>query len=75
MAIATVCLWMANYAVTQTFVMMDESPRLVASFHHALPYWLYAAFCAAGVVFVWLWVPETKGKTLEEIEQSWLRSA
>ena len=73
MAIATVCLWVANFVVIQTFPMMDENPWLVERFHHAFPFWLYAAFCVVSVVFVWRFVPETKGKTLEEIERSWMR--
>jgi MFS transporter, SP family, xylose:H+ symportor len=73
MAIATVCLWVANYFVTQTFKMMDESPRLVDRFHHGFPFWIYAFFCAVTIVFVWFFVPETKGKTLEEIERGWLK--
>jgi MFS family permease len=71
MAIATVCLWVANFVVTQTFTMMDEDARLIELFHHAFPFWLYAALCAATVIFVWRFVPETKGRTLEEIERSW----
>ena len=73
MAIATVCLWVANYVVTQTFTYMDESHWLIERFHHGFPFWVYAAFCAVTVIFVWRLVPETKGKTLEEIEQSWFR--
>ena len=72
MAVATVCLWVANFAVTQTFTMMDESPWLLATFHRAFPFWLYAALCGLSVLFVWGLVPETKGKTLEEIERGWL---
>lgn len=72
MAVATVCLWVANFVVTQTFTMMDESPWLLATFHRAFPFWLYAALCAVSVLFVWRLVPETKGKTLEEIERGWL---
>ncbi len=73
MAIATVCLWIANYVVTQTFTMMDGDKWLVARFNHAFPFWVYAALCAVMVVFVARLVPETKGRTLEEIEQSWRR--
>ena len=73
MSIATVCLWVANYFVTQTFTYMDESPWLIERFHHGFPFWVYAAFCAVTVIFVWRFVPETKGKTLEEIERSWLK--
>ena len=73
MAIATVCLWLADFLVTQTFPMMDENARLIGLFHRAFPFLLYAFFCAVSVLFVWLFVPETKGKTLEEIERSWTR--
>ncbi len=73
MGVATVFLWLANYLVTQTFTMMDESPRLVERFHNAFPFWLYGVFCVALLVFVGKFVPETKGKTLEEIEKHWMR--
>jgi MFS family permease len=73
MAVATVCLWVANFVVTQTFTMMDNDPRLVARFHHGFPFWIYAAFCAVALAFMAAFVPETKGKTLEEIERSWTR--
>jgi SP family xylose:H+ symportor-like MFS transporter len=72
MAIATVCLWVANYVVSQTFPMMDENKWLLDKFHHAFPFWLYGIFCVVLVMFVWRFVPETKGKTLEEIEKHWM---
>jgi MFS family permease len=73
MGIATICLWLANYVVSQTFPMMNDDPWLLARFHHGFPFWVYAAFCAVLVAVVWFWVPETKGKSLEEIERSWKR--
>ena len=73
MAIATVCLWVANYVISQTFPMMDENKWLIEKFHRALPFWLYGAFCVVLLVFVWRFVPETKGKTLEQIEKHWMR--
>jgi SP family xylose:H+ symportor-like MFS transporter len=72
MAIATLLLWSANFVVSQTFPMLDESPFLVATFHHGFAFWLYAVMCAVLIVVVWRGVPETKGKSLEEIEQYWL---
>jgi SP family xylose:H+ symportor-like MFS transporter len=54
--------------------MMDEHEWLLAKFHHAFPFWVYGAFCVVLLVFVWLFLPETKGKTLEEIEKHWMRS-
>jgi SP family xylose:H+ symportor-like MFS transporter len=71
MGIATICLWSANFVVSQTFPMMDKSRLLIQRFHHGFPFWVYAAFCAVLVLVVWRWVPETKGKSLEEIERSW----
>ena len=71
MAVATLLLWGANYVVSQTFPMINEDPWLVATFHHAFPFWLYGAFCIITVLFVWRVVPETKGKSLEEIEGMW----
>ena len=72
LGLATFCLWIADYAVTQTFPMMDaKGSWLVAKFNHAFPFYVYAACCVALVLIVWLKVPETKGKSLEEIEKSW----
>ena len=71
MAVATVCLWIANYLVSQTFPMMDANPWLVATFHRGFPFWLYGAFCVVLLLCVGAFVPETKGKTLEEIERRW----
>lgn len=73
LAIATVCLWAANYAVSQTFPMIEQSDWLIARFHNAFPFWLYGMLCGAAILFVWLFVPETKRKSLEEIERLWQR--
>ena len=73
MAIATICLWVANYIISQTFPMMDASPWLLERFHRAFPFWLYGAFCLVLLVFIRALVPETKGKTLEEIERHWVK--
>jgi SP family xylose:H+ symportor-like MFS transporter len=71
MSAATLCLWTANLIVSQTFPMMDENPTMIAKFNHAFPFYVYAAFCVALVLTVWLSVPETKGRSLEEIEGFW----
>ena len=71
LAIATLCLWVANFVVSQTFPMMDENPLLVKLFNQGFPFFLYAAFCLLLVVIVVRLVPETKGKSLEEIESFW----
>ncbi len=73
MAIATACLWISNFFVSLTFPMMDGNDYLVNTFHHGFPFFVYAAFCLVTIVVVWRWVPETKGRTLEEIEGYWIR--
>jgi sugar porter (SP) family MFS transporter len=70
LGLATFCMWMANYAVTQTFPLMDKNAGLVEKFNHAFPFYIYAGFCLVLLVVMRL-VPETKGKSLEEIERSW----
>lgn len=73
-AIATFFLWMANYAVSQTFPMLNGNKWLNDLFNHAFPFWFYAIMCMIAVVLVYGFLPETKGKTLEEIERYWEQS-
>ncbi len=74
LGLATFFLWTADYVVTQTFPMMDaKGSWFVAHFDHAFPFYIYAVFCAVLLLVVWRLVPETKGRSLEEIEQSWAR--
>jgi MFS transporter, SP family, xylose:H+ symportor len=73
MALATFALWTANFIVSQTFPMLDESAWLISRFNHGAPFYLYAAFCVVLVAVVWLGVPETKGRSLEQIEAHWMR--
>ena len=73
MAIGTIFLWAANYLVSQTFPMMDENAWLVEHFHHGFSFWIYAVLCIALFLTVKFGVPETKGKSLEEIERFWLK--
>jgi SP family xylose:H+ symportor-like MFS transporter len=73
MSLATFTLWTANFIVSQTFPMMDKSPWLIARFNHGFPFYLYAGFCVVLLIVVWWGVPETKGRSLEEIEAHWMR--
>ena len=70
LGLATCCLWLADYAITQTFPMLDKNAWLLRKFNHAFPFYIYAGFC---VVLIWVmrFVPETKGRSLEEIERDW----
>jgi sugar porter (SP) family MFS transporter len=72
LGLATFFLWTADYIVTQTFPMMDAKDSwFVAKFNHAFPFYVYAFFCLTLILLVWRLVPETKGRSLEEIERSW----
>ncbi|MEI7808883.1 MAG: sugar porter family MFS transporter, partial [Verrucomicrobiota bacterium] len=72
LGLATFFMWTADYFVTQTFPIMDAKDSwFVAHFNHAFPFYVYAVFCVALVLVVWRMVPETKGRSLEEIEKSW----
>jgi sugar porter (SP) family MFS transporter len=72
LGLATFFLWTADYAVTQTFPMMDAKDSwFVKHFNHAFPFYTYAFFCVVLILVVWKLVPETKGRSLEEIERSW----
>jgi sugar porter (SP) family MFS transporter len=63
MAVAVAALWLACFVLTYTF------PILNAKLGAAGTFWLYAAVCAAGWVFLYLFLPETKGRTLEQLER------
>ncbi len=71
LGIATFFLWTANFIVSQTFPMLDENRWLVERFHHGFPFFVYAAFCVVLVWVVMRFVPETKGRSLEQIERNW----
>jgi len=71
LSLSTVALWIANFIVSQTFPILDQNPWLNSRFHHGFPFFLYAAFCFLGAWFAGTQLPETKGKTLEEVEHWW----
>ena len=62
---------LASALVTNGFPILNKSEFNMLSFNGALPYLIFAFICVVAIVFVWRWVPETKGKTLEEMEQLW----
>lgn len=71
MSIAVAAQWMANLAVSWTFPMMNESSALTRIFNHGFSYWIYGLMGFIAAFLVLKLVPETKGKTLEEIQQIW----
>lgn len=64
MSIGTFALWSANAVVGQLF------PWMLENIGPAETFWTFAGICLPAFFFVWKVLPETKGKTLEEIEQS-----
>jgi MFS transporter, SP family, xylose:H+ symportor len=71
MSIATSTVWITNLIVSWSFPILDDSSLLVSRFNHGFAYWIYGVMCFAAVLFVWRIIPETKGKTLEQIEKLW----
>ncbi len=71
LSLCTFCLWTANFLVSQTFPVLNENPWLVSHFNHAFPFWIYGLLCVVELLFVWFLVPETRGRSLEEIERLW----
>jgi SP family xylose:H+ symportor-like MFS transporter len=71
LSIAVAAQWIANWIVSLTFPMMNDNTWLTDQFHHGFSYWIYGIMGVLSAFFVWKMVPETKGKTLEEIEKLW----
>ncbi len=63
-AIAVAAQWIANYTVSATFIPLAE-------WSLGSTYLMYATFCALSIIFVWKFVPETKGKSLEDMTDLW----
>ena len=74
LAMAVAAQWIANYIVSWSFPILDNNTVLVEKFNHGFAYWLYGLMAILAAWMVWKMVPETKGKSLEEIEQVWLKS-
>jgi MFS transporter, SP family, xylose:H+ symportor len=65
-AIAVAAQWAANYFISSTYPSMME-------FSGAFTYGFYGVMSVLSLIFVWKMVPETKGKTLEEMEKIWIK--
>ncbi len=71
MAVAVAAQWIANYLISSTFPILNKSSWLNHYFNHAFAYWLYGFMGVLAAIFVYKMLPETKGKTLEEMEKLW----
>lgn len=65
MGIATLANWVCNYIVSLTFL------SLIQQFGTGHTFWIYTIICLVGLWFVYKLVPETKGKTFEQIQGFW----
>lgn len=71
-AIAVAFQWIFNWIVSSTFVpMFNMKTAGDPDFGHWFTYGLYGAICVLAALFVWKLVPETKGKTLEDMTRLW----
>lgn len=75
-SVAVAFQWIFNFIVSSTFVPMFNM-HLTSGDHfgHWFTYGLYGIVCVVAALFVWRIVPETKGKTLEEISMYWKRKS
>ena len=72
-AIAVAFQWIFNFIVSSTFVpMFNMHLSKGDDFGHWFTYGLYGCICVIAAIFVWRLVPETKGKTLEDMNKLWL---
>ena len=68
MSIATMSLWIANFILSQAFPWMIETIE-------GNIFYLFGVITFVGLIFTWKMIPETKNKTLEEIEEMWLKKS
>lgn len=71
LAISVFIQWVANFVVTQVFPSLIENQWLKTHFNGAFPFYLFSVICLLSFLFVWKKVPETKNKTLEEMDTLW----
>ena len=72
-AVAVAFQWVSNFIVSSTFLPMYNMSvgDMGDSFGHMFAYGLYGVICLVAALFVWRLVPETKGKTLEDMTRLW----
>jgi SP family xylose:H+ symportor-like MFS transporter len=73
MSIAVAAQWIANLIISWSFPMMNDNTWLTNQFNHGFAYWIYGLMGIMAALFVWKLVPETKGKSLEEMEKIWTK--
>ena len=72
-AIAVAFQWIFTFIVSSTFLPMYNmsAGNMGEKFGHMFAYALYGVICVIAIIFIWKLVPETKGKTLEDMTNLW----
>lgn len=73
MSIAVAAQWIANLLVSWSFKVIDGNSALNAQFNHGFAYWVYGGMSLLAALFMWRWVPETAGQSLEAMQDLWRR--
>jgi SP family arabinose:H+ symporter-like MFS transporter len=69
-AVTTTFIWIAGFSSIQLFPLtVDLSQKLIGS--AAGVFWMYTVICVFALLFGWKMMPETRGRTLEDISRSW----
>jgi SP family xylose:H+ symportor-like MFS transporter len=71
MSVAVAVQWITNYLVSSTFPLLDKNEWLLNTFNHGFSFGLFGIMAGLSCIFAWKFIPETKGKTLEQMEQIW----
>jgi SP family xylose:H+ symportor-like MFS transporter len=71
LGIAVAAQWIANLLVSWSFKVLDGNAALNEWFHHGFAYYLYGIMSVLAGLFVWRFIPETAGRSLEEIQALW----
>jgi MFS family permease len=66
-SVAVISLWLAYFVLVFTFPMIEKH------FGDAVAFWAYSVICVFGFLFIWKKLPETKGKSLEAIENEFAK--
>ena len=73
LGLAVAAQWFANLIVSASFKVLDGSSALNALFNHGFAYWVYGVMSVLAALFVIRYVPETKGRSLESIQELWVK--